>query len=178
MTDETGGPDLDEVVAELRRRVERRREAGEYPPGLEHDLDDHFRRIVAHRATPDFTAVRALLGAVEERMAFSPDRIHAESHVPGGQALHRAVAKAVSRQTSGVLEQVQGYADAVRALLAAVVDALEAPAAHVHGELVGQVDAVLERMAAFERRALATETALADLTRRVEELEATSGPLA
>ena len=46
-------PDVDALVAELRARVEQRRQSGVYPPGLEDELDQHFRRIAAHRTIPD-----------------------------------------------------------------------------------------------------------------------------
>src|SRR5438477_4690426 len=39
-------PSVDELVALLQQRVERRRAAGEYPDDLEERLDAHFRRLV------------------------------------------------------------------------------------------------------------------------------------
>jgi hypothetical protein len=41
-------PDVDALVAELRERIEQRRAAGEYPPGVE-ELGRYFRKILAHR---------------------------------------------------------------------------------------------------------------------------------
>lgn len=168
--------DLDQVLARLQSQVEERRKAGVYPPGLERDLEEHFRRIVAHRASPDFARLRAALATLDQRARFGLDRIPAQSQVRGGEALHRAVAKVVARQTQGVLDQVQAYADAVGEVLAAVAGALEDPEGHVHADLVGQLDAVLERLAASERRAAAAEATVADLARRVEELEAATAP--
>lgn len=167
-------PSLDLVLAELRARVEERRRSGAYPDGLERDLEEHFRRIVAHRASPDFADVRARLAALDERSRFGIDRIHAQSQTPGGEVLHRAVSKVVARQTTGVLDQVQAYADGVKEVLVGIVDALEDPEGHVHADLVGQLDAVLERLAASERRATVAEATLAALARRVEQLEAAS----
>jgi len=168
-------PDLDAVLARLRSKVEQRRRSGAYPPGLEDGLEEHFRRIVAHRATPDFTGLRARLAALDERAHFSAGRIHAQSERPGGEVLHRVVAKVVARQTQGVLDQVQRHADGVRDVLGGVAAALEDPA-HVHADLVEQLDAVLERLAWAERRAVAAEATAADLARRVEQLEASSTP--
>ena len=177
MADETAPtPDLDEVIARMQASVAERRRSGAYPPGLEHDLEEHFHRIVAHRASPDFTDVRARLAALEERSRFGLHRIPAGSQRPGGQVLHGAVAKVVARQTQGVLDQVQHHADGVRDVLAAVVAALEDPEGHVHGDLVGQLDAVLERLAAAERRAAAAEAALADVAGRLAALEASAAP--
>jgi len=166
-------PDLDDVVARLKARVEERRRSGAYPPGLEQGLEDHFRRIVAHRATPDFTGLRARIAALDERARFDAGTIHAQSRRPGGEALHRAVRKVTARQTQGVLDQVQRYADAMRDVLAGVAASLEDPV-HVHADLVEQLDAVLERLAAAERRTVAAEAAVAALVARVERLEASS----
>lgn len=177
VADETSaGVDLDEVVARMQARVAERRRSGAYPPGLESALDEHFRRIVAHRASRDFTRMRARLAALDERSRFGVDRIPAASQRPGGQALHAAVARVVARQTSGVLDQVQHYAEGVREVLVGLVESLEDPDGHVHGDLVGQLDAVLERLASAERRAVAAEAALAALAARVEALESAAPP--
>jgi hypothetical protein len=143
-------PDVDELVAQLRARVEQRRQQGVYPPGLEDDLDQHFRRIAAHRVIPDFTAVEQALAAMQAKAAFSADRIPASSGLPGGRVLHRVLAKLLRRQTDGILAQVQEYADAVQAATTAMLAAMQQPPNHTHGELVGEIDAILDRMAQAE----------------------------
>lgn len=164
-------PDLDEVVARLQARVAERRRSGVYPPGLEEGLEEHFRRIGAHRAAVDPAGLQARLAALDATARFDAAQIHAGSQRPGGAALHRGVALLVARQTQGALDQVQGYADAVRHVLAGMAAALEDPF-HVHADLVEQLDAVLERLAAAERRAVVAEAALAALADRVGQLEA------
>lgn len=143
-------PDMDEVIAQLQERVERRRKAGEYPPGMEDDLNRHFDRIVAHRATPEHGDLKARvqdLGAI----SFAREAIATDSTMPGGAVLHNLIAKAVARQTEGVLQQVRQLADATTLALEAVVAALEDPYGHVHADLIDQLDAVLQRLADFER---------------------------
>lgn len=167
-------PDLDDVIARLRAKVAERRRSGVYPDDLEEKLDEHFRRIVAHRADPDRT-VRVRIAALDQAARFDAGLIHGQSQMPGGQALHKAVGKVVARQTQGILDQMQRYADGVHGVLVAVAGALDDPV-HAHGDLIGQLDAVLERLAAAERRAVVAEAALADLARRVEHLEASSAP--
>ncbi|MGH9181811.1 MAG: methionine biosynthesis protein MetW, partial [Acidimicrobiales bacterium] len=165
---------VDELVEQLRDRVEQRRRQGAYPPGLEADLDDHFRRIVAHRVQPGLDELKQRLGRLDLHMGFDPARIASSSQVVGGTAVHRGVSKLVARQTSGVLQQVMEFADAVRDVLRSAVAALEDPDSHVHAELVGQIDHVLERMAHYERDqldAVAAEANIADLGRRLEAAE-------
>src|SRR3954469_7737396 len=109
-------PDVDALVAQLKANVEERRQQGVYPPGLEDELDQHFKRIAAHRIIPDFSAVERALAQMETTAAaLSADRIRATSGVPGGALVHRLLAKMQRRQTEGVLQQVQDFAGATRA---------------------------------------------------------------
>jgi SAM-dependent methyltransferase len=165
---------VDELVAQLRQRVAEREKAGEYPPGLEDELDAHFDRIAVHRMPSyNFDLLRQRIAGLEHAGSFSPDAIAMDTRVPGGSQLHRTVAKIVGRQTAGILAQVQRYADAVREALWEIVAALESPAAHTHVELAGELDAVFERLAVYERAGSPT-TAIAGLAQRVQELESMS----
>jgi SAM-dependent methyltransferase len=160
------------LLGVLQERVEARRAEGVYAPGLEEELDEHFRRIAAHRVEPNIDDVREVLERLEGAMHFAMERIDLGSNMPGGDRLHRALAKAQARQIVGVLGQVSQFADIVRDALAKLADAVESPESHVHPDLVGQLDAVLERVAGYERMPLDSPAALADLRHRVEELEA------
>jgi SAM-dependent methyltransferase len=165
-------PDVESLVARLRERVEQRRRDGGYPVGLEAGLDAHFQRIAAHRPVPyDYEGLRSRMRSLEDSMTFSPAKIAYESGLPGGAALHRTVGKAVSRQTAGILEQLQGFAVALRDVLAEMTAVLEHPNAHVHSELLGQVDALMEHAASWDRRPGEGDAELLDLQRRLERLE-------
>src|SRR5262245_35555180 len=137
--------ELDSLVAELKSRVDRRREEGVYPEGFERDLDDHFRRITGRGDQRSVDALDRRLQQLRGSAAFSPERIAAESGLPGGQALHRAVGRVVSRQTAGILEQLQGFADELLPLLSALIEAMGDASGHVHADLLGQIDATLDR---------------------------------
>lgn len=165
------GADVDALVAELRARVEERRKAGAYPLGLEEDLDAHFGRILVHRvAAPDLAELKAKLGELDNRH-FDPKAIQTASGLPGGDRVHRAVGKVVSRQTVGILDQVRDFADNVRDVLKRMVVTLEDPRGHVHHDLVGQFDAIFERLAIYERGSVDSPGAIADLRLRMEQLE-------
>ena len=166
-------PDVDALVVRLRERVERRRREGAYPPDLEAEMDAHFQRIAAHRPSPyDYEVLRARLGDLDHAMGFSPAHIAYESGLPGGAALHRTVGKAVSRQTAGILEQMHHFASAVRDVLREMMVVLEHPNAHVHAELLGQVDALMERFADLDRAPRDAVAGMADIRSRLDRLEA------
>ncbi len=153
-SDQDGKPDVDALVAELRAKVEERRRAGQYPAGLEEDLAAHFRRLLARRLEPPRPVdLRGPLAQVEEALPLRRDRIPLDSQVPAGAALHKAVAKLVARQTQGVLEQVQSFAEPVRQALEALTIAVEDLTREVREDLAAQVAAVIDRQAAQERAA-------------------------
>jgi hypothetical protein len=141
-------PDVNALVAELQAKVEERRQAGFYPPGLEDDLSGHARRLLHHharnRSEPD---LRAHLQSVEAALPFDARRIPAASGVPGGELIHKSVAKVVSRQTQGALTEVEAFARPVRDALAAIVEALEG----FMDEVRADIESLYERQAAQER---------------------------
>lgn len=151
--------------------VEERRRKGEYPEGLERDLDQHFRRIVAYRASHEVGDLEAQLTKLDRRGRFTVDRIEFSSRAPGGEKFHRLVGRVVGRQTEGVLAQLREFSDGVREVLRTLAGIAQSPHGHVHSDLVGQLDAILERLASYERGPVDSPAAVADIRRRVEELE-------
>jgi len=156
-------PDVDTLVAQLRARVEERRQRGAYPAGLEDDLADHFRRVLLERAEPWVAPdLQGPLQELQRSLPLSQARIPLESSLPGGEVLHRAIGKAVTRQTHGALQQVQSFAHPVQALLERIVAMLENLAQEVHVEIPRHLDAIYERQAAQERLLAGVESVPAD----------------
>jgi len=79
---------VDGLVDRLRAQVEQRRRDGEYPPGLEEDLDAHFRELAAARRGA--RSLREHLEALRESSAFARERISMSSRVRAGSWLHRS----------------------------------------------------------------------------------------
>ncbi|MGH9042706.1 MAG: class I SAM-dependent methyltransferase [Acidimicrobiia bacterium] len=147
-------PDVDALVAELRAKVEERRRTGQYPPGLEEDLAAHFHRLLARRLEPARPVdLQGPLARVEEALPLRRDRIPLESQMPAGAVFHKAVAKLMARQTQGVLEQAQLFAEPVRQALVALTTAVEDLTREVRDDLAAQVAAIIDRQAAHERTA-------------------------
>ena len=170
--EESARPDVDALVAELRTRVQERQRSGAYPPGLEEELAGHARRLVGHRVERPEVDLQDRLRAVQQALPLQSSRIPVESEVPGGQAVHRAVARLVGRQTSGVLQQVQGFALPVGEALEAIVTVLEDLAREVRVEMAQHLDAIHERQAAQERAAV--QSAALDGRSRLVEAESTA----
>lgn len=164
-------PDVDELVARLRTRVEERRQAGLYPAELEEQMSSHFRRINSHRIVPNLDDLETALDDLKRRLDFRMERTPIESSLPAGTALHKTMAKLQARQIVGALEQVRDFGEGVLQILTLVTAALENPNSHVHTDLVGQIDATVERVSGYERAPASSAEAVADLRRRVEELE-------
>ena len=163
--------DPEELLETLRSRVEERRRNGAYPPGLEADLDAHFHRIVTSKAGRDRSSFRSKIDRLTAFSSFRAERIPATSRLPGGRFVHRMVARITRRQTEGILDQLQQFADALLDVLDVLVD----PATLDHGleaaDIASRVDAVADRLAAYERAPAGAGAGLAELSRRVEMLE-------
>lgn len=162
----------EELIEKLKARVAERERTGQYPPGLDAQLDGHFDRIATHHHLPDdhFGPLRRRVSDLAHAGSFSRAAIAMDTRIPGGSRLHELVARVVSRQTDGILAQVQRYADAVRETLVAMLEALESPGAHSHPPIARQIDVLFERLATYERTG-DTDVRIANLARRVEELE-------
>lgn len=150
--DRVSTPDIDELVAHLRERVEARRRSGVYPADLEQEMTTHFQRILSMRGDarplPDFEGA---VWAAGQTLPLQAAKIPTASGFPGGQALHKAIAKVVSRQIQGALHQVQGFAQPVHAALEALAQAVSELNRTIHADIVGSIDALYERQAAGER---------------------------
>jgi SAM-dependent methyltransferase len=160
----SAGPSVDALIAALRERVEQRRQDGSYPPGLEQDLDAHFRQVRAARRGA--LSLREHLDALRESSAFSAERISASSRIAVGSWLHRVVARAVHRQTQGILEQVQQFAAAVQDTIEAMVEPLEAVAGPASGSTISQQVETLHAVVVEQRRAMNAQRS--DLIRIIE----------
>ncbi len=161
-----------DLLERLRAKVEERRRAGQYAEDLEESMDEHFRRIVHHRAGVATTEIlESDINSLDSHATFSRARMPVASSIPGGSVLHRAINKALARQSSGILQQVQEFADATRRAIRSLGDAVVDPSTHTHGDLLGQIEAIVERLDSYERSPSSDKVALGDLRRRVEELE-------
>jgi len=139
---DASAPDLDALLTTLRERVELRRRNGQYPPGLEAEMDRHFERIMGDRPpTPSF-----LLAELDQSLddlshfEYRRDSISTESRLLGGSALHRGVAKGVGRQIQGVLQQAQDQSHRVVRTIALMAKATNMLAEAYDTRVIQQLD--------------------------------------
>jgi hypothetical protein len=156
-TEDPDQPAIDALVASLQARVAERRARGEYPEGLEEDLSARFRHLLRHRRPPARPFdVRDALARMAAALPLRRERIPLESARPGGDIVHRALARLVTRQTQGILQQVQAFAQPARESIEALAEAVERLDRTLREEVIPALDAVIERQASAEREAART----------------------
>lgn len=161
----------DDLVNELRARVEARRRSGAYPAGLEEDLNAHYRRIVANRPNREPVDVSGPADRAAAAGRFGVGKIALESQLPAGQVLHRTIARVINRQIGGVLQQMQQFADPVVESLGALATSVEELRREVGVEMASHLDTLYEHVASYERALIGPLERLEGLSRRVEALE-------
>ena len=164
---ETG---IDDLISRLKERVEERRAAGDYPDDLEKKLEEHFHRIVFHRTKTQVDLLQADVESLDSHMNFEV-KVTSESDVPGGAMIHKAVNRAVARYMDVMTVHMQEFAEANRRVVRTLSRAIQDPNSHTHGDLIGHIDAIIERLNSYERAPEGSDAAIGDLRRRIEELE-------
>lgn len=165
---------VDELVERLERRVEERRAAGDYPDGLEEELDTQFRRILAFRHELDLRAGEHL-AALGSLPRFERSRISLESEGAVGRLVHRLVARLTARQVQGVLDQAQDHADALAEVIGDLVGSYDELLRFVDAELAGRFANALDEIAEQQRSIASLRSVVERLEARIAELE---GPAA
>lgn len=118
-------PDIEKLLSEIREQVRVRRIAGDYPPGLEQQLEAEFRGII-NRERRDSTTVREQLIEHSNKTTEAFERISGvtpiQSRFPGGSLFHRAIRKVTARQTRGLANQIREATSELANLVNLIVD--------------------------------------------------------
>ena len=155
MGDEEAEPpqyDVDEMVEDIRRTVEQRRAAGDYPEGLESQLEAEFAAVKASLAS-DARVSNVLAQKVADLRATVVDvsgTAAASSRLPGGTAIHSAIERVVGRHTNQLAHSLRLVGEASAAALDETSRVLELNR-RSDDRLLGDVLAgVLDRLAALD----------------------------
>ena len=158
--------DIDQILEQIRDAVATNTASGMYSEALEDELRSHYARVLDRDDRRDrFDFLRVSLEMVDEMRGFSASRVANASRVPGGEFLHRAAGKAVSRQVNGLVEQLNLFSDALMPLLSLLANAVSEPRTHAHEDLVHELDSVQDRIAVLERSIGRLTAVVGDLER-------------
>jgi len=117
--------EIEQIMAGIQDTIARRRAAGEYPAGLETELEAEFASILAltHRGEAD--RADALEKLLEDAKRSAPEvsgLTPTSSRVPFLNILHKIVRRLIARQTRGLAAQQRAVNEQVIAMLEHLVD--------------------------------------------------------
>jgi 2-polyprenyl-3-methyl-5-hydroxy-6-metoxy-1,4-benzoquinol methylase len=166
---EQAPPELEQLLSTLRDRVERRRLDGAYPPGLEGDLQEHFRRLTGDRPPSPAFLLNELDQALDAVSTYQFHRreLNASSRIPGGSLVHRGFAKGVSREMQSVLDQAQEQSQRVARAMGLVVRATNLLADVYDKRVLQQLDDLQTQLAEEQARMQRVLVSLQEVVARV-----------
>ena len=156
-----------DVIAELEERVKRRRELGDYPVGLEAQLEADFIAImdVVHRSNDRLPLLRHKIEESRHRMTVTNALIDPRSRLPGGALAHRIIGRLVGRQTRGLAAQIREAQQSVVDALSEIYTQLEQQRSddarmlnqvgHLVMDRLVMIDVLAEAVTELERKARA-----------------------
>lgn len=160
-------PEVEETLAEIRRRVAQRRQNGDYPPGLESELESEFRAVVS-RERRDWYATSTRLDEQMQRVLDALGHLggmaETSSRVPGGSLVHKVVRRIIRRQVDVIGTQVRNVSNETVVLLRMIVE-LQKAQEDADRRLVSHLArSVMDRLAVVDHLAVT----LTDLERRFD----------
>jgi hypothetical protein len=162
--------DIPALVAELRGEVSQRRRNGDYPQGLEHQMETAFAQLMLATDRHEISTDRfdRLIDDVATASAAVGGHPGQTSRVPGGSQVHAATSRLVQRHTTHLADRVREFGDAVLAALRESKRLADAQQAADQRQLVDILADVRDRLAVLDSL---VDTAR-DLDERLAALEA------
>lgn len=102
--------DIEQVLAEIRDDVAKKRSEGSYPPGLENELAAEFQTILSYTKrgiTDRNLEISRLAIEIRQNSHGITGLTPAHSRIPGMSVIHRIIRRLVARQTMGLAAQVR-----------------------------------------------------------------------
>jgi len=161
--------DVDEIIADLRKRVARRRAEGDYPLGLEEQMEAEFDAIMkgVHRDEIDTRTLASRVdGLFEVTQAINVD-VRTSSRMPGGSVVHGTAGRIIQRHTGHLADHLRTLLWDVAVALREVQYLIDAQRSADERQLREVIASVIDRIAVLDHLA----SAVVDLERRVDALE-------
>ncbi len=104
MSDTTEG-----LITELQKRVRERRAAGDYPAGLETQLQEEFKNVLetTHRGHRSINHLEARMHMVRESITRIQGVAGVKSRIPAGSLFHRVIRILVRRHVSQLANETR-----------------------------------------------------------------------
>lgn len=164
--------ELEELLSEIRQRVEQRRQNGQYPDGLEQDLDIQFGQLIKQKPPLfDFDPLAKSLEKLKQLSRIGYQSI-VESAIPGGSSLHNMVSRLIERHFHITIDQINTHFDALYEVLDQILLVFQEKTSSQYNDIRADLNIVLQRLAAYERSPEASAGGVAELSRRIEQIEA------
>lgn len=166
--------EVEEIVERLSRQVAERRRNGDYPLGLEAELEAEFDGVLAAMRRHELST-ESLMERVT-RLRSRVDEIGTAtattSKVPGGAIIHKTVGRIVARQTNGLAAGSRLAGHETASALAEVVRLFDAQRQADERQLVEVVAAVIDRLAVIDQLI----SSVNQIERRLDAIEASAAP--
>lgn len=161
--------EVDQIVSQLESRVADRRAAGDYPPGLEQQLEAHFAQMLRslHHTQLATERLAGEIDRVGQVISTLGADVGMSSRLPGGAIVHGATASLVRRHTQHVVGQVGALGSAIHVALNEVRAVLEKQQLSDDRETTAILSSVMDRLAVVDHLA----ELVTDLEERVRRLE-------
>jgi hypothetical protein len=161
--------EIAQLLEEIKRRVSNRRSAGDYPPGLEEQLEREFAEIISSTKRRYFASkdLQIQLLGLENSFARLSGQVSTRSRFPGVAFFHLIVSKITKRQILGLTSQireVEAQVLVVLKMLGEFAQSQEEADSRVVRELSQHV---LDRVSVVDHLAILT-TELEDRVRNLE----------
>lgn len=162
--------EIEGIVESLRQQVEARRRQGDYPFGLEAELEAEFDGILAamRRREMSTTALSHRVDSLRDTIDHVNGLTPTGSRIPGGAAVHKVTGRLISRHTNGLAAGVRAAGHEAVGALAEVVTLFESQQSADERQLAEVVAAVIDRLAVIDQMV----SAINELERRLATLEA------
>ena len=101
--------EIKEILSEINRTIELRRIAGDYPPGLEQQLEREFAEIISLTNRRYFSNVEleSQIDELQNLFTLLSGQTSVRSRIPGATLLHRLSKFMTKRQILGLTEQIR-----------------------------------------------------------------------
>jgi hypothetical protein len=165
--------DVGAIVDTLQARVADRRALGDYPPGLEEQLEAEFDQMMkaVHRHEVGTAPLEHRVNVVQAATDAIGARPEMTSRVPLGGAVHATAAKLVVRHTNELADTVRRLGTDTVIALREVVRLFDANREADERQLEEVISSVIDRLAVIDHLA----DAVLRLEARVAELEHPAG---